>query len=153
MSTWWQNYVKQDDQNTNVIDLSVDSKTIDLSTTCSGVSDSVSTSTSSRKRTRRSSTEVNRVRIEDKRAKMESTKRYTVALAEASKKWTISKNIQSDKEDMAKYNILSPNGMNDATQQSCQEICDEINITLEVSDKKITKTTLQRYLKKVSTLQ
>ena len=79
------------------------------------------------------------VRIEDKRAKMESTKRYTVAFTEAYRNWIISKIIQSDKKDITKCNISPPNDLNDTKEQNCQEICNEINITLEAKDKKVHK--------------
>ena len=80
-STWWNKFVSEGDV-LNKLRSAID--IIDLS---SSSSVTLPTEISTKKKTRRSTIEINRLRIETKRKREESTNRYNIALKEASKQW------------------------------------------------------------------
>ena len=125
-STWWSGYVAKA---TASVSITVDS------------TDSSSSSTT--KKSRRSSKEVNRIRVENAMKRRDSQVRYKQALKEASSRWNESITVRREAEEHTNYSTSLKSSLNDIKVQSCQAIVDDINKTLQNGDQKITKTTVQ----------
>ena len=135
--TWWDTYVREHEDLSTSISLSelpihliaAHYTIIDLS---SSNSDTVhcnisSSSSTTRKLSRRSSTEVNRIRVDIKRRKVESHNRYKMAFTKASERWSSSLASQRSKYESHKYRIKRASNLNSVKDKSAQEICDEVN--------------------------
>ena len=78
----------------------------------------------------------------------DSQVRYKQALKDASSRWNESIKVRRKAEKHTNYSTSLKSSLNDIKVQSCQAIVDDINKTLQKDDQKITKTTVQQYVKK-----
>ena len=148
--SWWNEYIARDDSmatSGSTIDLTKNDlaknapQSIDISSTA-GITSSTK---SNHKKRRRSSIEVNRSRVEKKRTKDEYMTRYNKALVAGAEQWIESLEITKERQDSSKYGYKCANS---ETPKSCSEICNEVNMRFKMEDqKKVTKTTLQRYVR------
>ena len=112
--SWWNEYIAKDDSIATsgpTIDLTKNDlaknapQTIDISSTAS----TTSSTKSKHKKRRRSSIEVNRVRVEKKRTKDEYMIRYNKALAAGAEQWIQSLDITQEQQDSCKYGYKCAN--------------------------------------------
>ena len=134
--SWWDNYQGNTSSDTTTSPKDI----IDLS---SSIPLTFPTKiTAAKKRTRRASNEVNRLRIEAKRKKEESINRYTIALKEAIKQWSLSQDSQRTIAESIRYSTKCSSNINSLKHMSANDVCDMVNSKLQYGDKKVTKTTL-----------
>ena len=101
------------------------------------------------KKSRRSSKEVNRTRRMNVVKKRECETKYKAVLKEACGRWSKSMEKQREIDLHSRYcTSEKSSSLNDISVESCQFIVGDINGKLSDEDKKITKTTVQRYVKK-----